>query len=652
MPRSAASPSRGLRIFSVSKKAAPGARKSSSVPGDCSSSGSRNSSRSCSSSRICNGPTPRWSSSSPTFSSGRGTTRSSSSASPAPSCRRAIPSSVRPHAPDDALPRAAFRNGDGGSPRGVVPGLPAEIREQILARAEGVPLYAVETVRMLLDRGLVAEADGVYEPTGPIEELEVPETLQGLIAARLDGLAPEERRVLQDASVLGKTFSKEALAVALRVVRRRARCRCSRRWFARRSWESRQIRAHRSEGSTDSSRTSFVAWRTTRSRARSGRPGTWRPRHSSRELRRGGAGGRRGRGAPTTWRRTRRSPMPMTPTPLDRAPGSLSARESGQGHLPRRRGAEVLRAGGRAFGRAAREGASSRAGGGHGRRQCGVRRGGESVLRRTRAPGQPTQATPRPACRAGSPMSKCSRGEANRPASGSSVLSQPWPRTSPTPMWPTLHRASLSPTPSPARTTSRRAGRARARGRPGPPPPGDADPRSLGRRRLLARAGGRPEEELAFQRHAVRYALEHDLSASTTTAYGNLSDACFQRDRYGEAFEVLQEALTHARRVGDRRNELYLLSEMSYTLTMTGRWEEALADYTELPEERASPRRALASVLSGVLEIYLHRGQQTEARELLSVSAPSRSPSTSRTARSTQQLGPHSSMRRAASTTH
>ena len=117
---------------------------------------------------------------------------------------------------------------------------------------------------------------------------------------------------------------------------------------------------------------------------------------------------------------------------------------------------------------------------------------------------------------------------------------------------------------------------------------------------MLARAGGRPEEELAFQRHAVRYALEHDLSASTTTAYGNLSDACFQRDRYGEALEVLQEALTHARRVGDRRNELYLLSEMSYTLTMTGRWEEALADYTELPEEHASPRRAYSRACSAV----------------------------------------------------
>ena len=45
-----------------------------------------------------------------------------------------------------------------------------------------------------------------------IEALEVPETLHALIAARLDGLAPEERRLLQDAAVLGKTFTRAALA--------------------------------------------------------------------------------------------------------------------------------------------------------------------------------------------------------------------------------------------------------------------------------------------------------------------------------------------------------------------------------------------------------------------------------------------------------
>jgi class 3 adenylate cyclase/tetratricopeptide (TPR) repeat protein len=94
---------------------------------------------------------------------------------------------------------------------GLVPGLPDELQTQILQRAEGIPLYAVETVRMMLDRGALAQEGAVYRPTGPIGALEVPETLHALIAARLDGLAAEERRLLQDASVLGKTFAKRAL---------------------------------------------------------------------------------------------------------------------------------------------------------------------------------------------------------------------------------------------------------------------------------------------------------------------------------------------------------------------------------------------------------------------------------------------------------
>jgi tetratricopeptide (TPR) repeat protein len=95
---------------------------------------------------------------------------------------------------------------------GFVPGLPDDLRARILERAEGVPLYAVETVRMLLDRGLLEREGDVYRPTGPIEALEVPETLHALVAARLDGLAPEERRILQDAAVLGKSFTKGGLA--------------------------------------------------------------------------------------------------------------------------------------------------------------------------------------------------------------------------------------------------------------------------------------------------------------------------------------------------------------------------------------------------------------------------------------------------------
>jgi class 3 adenylate cyclase/tetratricopeptide (TPR) repeat protein len=95
---------------------------------------------------------------------------------------------------------------------GLVPGLPDDLRDQILDRAEGVPLYAVETVRMLLDRGLLVQEGAVYSPTGPISSLEVPETLHALIAARLDGLSHDERRVVQDGAVLGKSFFKQGLA--------------------------------------------------------------------------------------------------------------------------------------------------------------------------------------------------------------------------------------------------------------------------------------------------------------------------------------------------------------------------------------------------------------------------------------------------------
>ncbi len=94
---------------------------------------------------------------------------------------------------------------------GLVPGLPTELAGQILDRAEGIPLYAVETVRMLLDRGALVQEESIYRPTRTIETLEVPETLHALIAARLDGLSAEERRVLQDGAVLGKTFTKRAL---------------------------------------------------------------------------------------------------------------------------------------------------------------------------------------------------------------------------------------------------------------------------------------------------------------------------------------------------------------------------------------------------------------------------------------------------------
>jgi class 3 adenylate cyclase len=95
--------------------------------------------------------------------------------------------------------------------RGLVPELPAEPMRRIVERAEGVPLYAVETLRMLLDRGILEARDGHFALTGPLPELAVPETLHALIASRLDGLPAEERSLLTDGSVLGLSFTRAAL---------------------------------------------------------------------------------------------------------------------------------------------------------------------------------------------------------------------------------------------------------------------------------------------------------------------------------------------------------------------------------------------------------------------------------------------------------
>jgi class 3 adenylate cyclase/tetratricopeptide (TPR) repeat protein len=95
---------------------------------------------------------------------------------------------------------------------GLVPGLPDDLRTRILERAQGVPLYAVETVRMLLDRGLLEKEGDVYRATQEVESLEVPETLHALVAARLDALDADERRLVECGAVLGKTFTRRGVA--------------------------------------------------------------------------------------------------------------------------------------------------------------------------------------------------------------------------------------------------------------------------------------------------------------------------------------------------------------------------------------------------------------------------------------------------------
>jgi class 3 adenylate cyclase len=77
--------------------------------------------------------------------------------------------------------------------------LPAETQTAVLARADGNPLYAEQYARMVAEGASIAE---------------VPETVQGIVAARLDLLAAEEKSLLQDAAVCGRTFWPGALGIA------------------------------------------------------------------------------------------------------------------------------------------------------------------------------------------------------------------------------------------------------------------------------------------------------------------------------------------------------------------------------------------------------------------------------------------------------
>ena len=134
-----------------------------------------------------------------------------------------------------ALVHALLRNSE----------LPAEARAELLERAGGNPLYAEEFARMVIDR--------------PVE-LALPESVHGLIAARLDALPPEEKDLLQDAAVVGKVFWLERS-------RRRAvesRGALTRRSPARSSCAANAGARSPARPSTASAMRSSARWRTSR----------------------------------------------------------------------------------------------------------------------------------------------------------------------------------------------------------------------------------------------------------------------------------------------------------------------------------------------------------------------------------------------------
>ncbi len=89
--------------------------------------------------------------------------------------------------------------------------IPIELRKFIMEKTEGNPFYLEEMVNSLLESGTLAPENGDWKLTRKLDDSTMPATVQGVISARLDRLDREMKRVLQEASVIGRTFLFEIL---------------------------------------------------------------------------------------------------------------------------------------------------------------------------------------------------------------------------------------------------------------------------------------------------------------------------------------------------------------------------------------------------------------------------------------------------------
>ncbi len=89
---------------------------------------------------------------------------------------------------------------------------PAALQTALMEKAEGVPLFIEEVTKALLDLGVLQREDGAYHLVKNLNEVSVPDTIQGIIMARLDRLGEDGKRAVQMASVIGRQFLVRLLA--------------------------------------------------------------------------------------------------------------------------------------------------------------------------------------------------------------------------------------------------------------------------------------------------------------------------------------------------------------------------------------------------------------------------------------------------------
>jgi class 3 adenylate cyclase/tetratricopeptide (TPR) repeat protein len=503
---------------------------------------------------------------------------------------------------------------------GLVPGLPDQLRAQILERAEGIPLYAVETVRMLLDRGLLVQEGSVYRPAGTIEALEVPETLQALIAARLDGLPAGERQLVQDAAVLGKTFTINALAALSGLSESQLEPLLAS--LVRREVVSIQADPRSPEHGQYAFLQDLmrrVAYETLSKRDR-------RARHLAAAEHLAAACGHEedevvevvashyvdayeavpdADDAGEIREKARTSLVRAAEHAVSLAAASEARRYFAQaaelaGSPPER--AELLARAGEMAGRAGDPESAARL--------------LEEAIALYEAEGD-THAAARASIALGrAQMFSGRRDEAiERLERAFAVISTDEPDEA---------FATLAAQLSRAYWFSGDLERAAERAELAldiAETEAFVKPMALALRAkgAVLHSRGHAQEGHALTKHALDFALEHDLADDATTCYFILSDRCFRRDRYAEALGYLEEALALARRLGNRPAEWGVLAERTYPLLKLGRWDEAIAIREEFTEEQINSGGVVLSLLESSVEIYVNRGELDEARRMLSL---------------------------------
>lgn len=93
----------------------------------------------------------------------------------------------------------------------AIEAIPDHARARILAKTEGNPFFVEEVIRMLIDRGVLIQHNERWTLQKEIETIDIPDTLQGVLTARIDRLPERAKRALQVASVIGRQFPADIL---------------------------------------------------------------------------------------------------------------------------------------------------------------------------------------------------------------------------------------------------------------------------------------------------------------------------------------------------------------------------------------------------------------------------------------------------------